>query len=55
MTIVEITRPVTGGVDTHLDVRNAAVDVNGGELGVESFATTLAEFPGSVWLACRLR
>ena len=45
MTIVEITRPVTGGVDTHLDVHvAAAVDANGGLLGVESFATTLAGF-----------
>src|SRR6266702_2830798 len=41
MTIVEITRPVTGGVDTHADVHvAAAVDGNGGVLGVESFATT---------------
>ena len=42
MTIVETTRPITGGVDTHLDVHvAAAVDANGGVLGVESFATTL--------------
>ena len=35
MTIVESTRPVTGGVDTHLDVHvAAAVDANGGVLGV---------------------
>ena len=41
MTIVESTRPVTGGVDTHADVHvAAAVDGNGGVLGVESFATT---------------
>src|SRR5712691_8652242 len=41
MTIVETTRPVTGGVDTHADVHvAAAVDANGGVLGVESFATT---------------
>jgi transposase len=40
MTIVE-TRPVTGGVDTHLDVHvAAALDANGGVLGVESFSTT---------------
>ena len=40
MTIVE-TRPITGGVDTHLDVHvAAALDANGGVLGVESFATT---------------
>ena len=36
---------MTGGVDTHLDVHvAAAVDVNGGVLGVESFATTTAGF-----------
>ena len=41
MTIVESTRPITGGVDTHLGVHvAAAVDANGGVLGVESFATT---------------
>jgi transposase len=53
MTIVEITRPVTGGVDTHLDVHvAAAVDVNGGLLGVESFATTVAGFRDLYcWLA----
>jgi transposase len=40
MTIVE-TRPITGGVDTHLDVHvAAALDTNGGVLGVESFPTT---------------
>src|SRR5262249_40092584 len=45
MTIVETTRPVTGGVDTHLDVHvAAAVDAGGGVLGVESFATTPAGF-----------
>lgn len=45
MTIVESTRPVTGGVDTHADVHvAAAVDGNGGVLGVESFATTPAGF-----------
>src|SRR5881397_374426 len=38
MTIVETTRLITGGVDTHLDVHvAAAVDANGGVLGVESF------------------
>jgi transposase len=43
MTIVEATRPITGGVDTHLDVHVAAVvDPNGGLLGVESFPTTTA-------------
>jgi len=41
MTIVESTRLVTGGVDTHVDVHVAAVvDASGGVLGVESFATT---------------
>jgi transposase len=45
MTIVESTRPVTGGVDTHLDVHVAvAVDAGGDVLGVESFATTRAGF-----------
>ena len=45
MTIVESTRPVTGGVDPHLDVHvAAAVDANGGVLGVESFATTPAGY-----------
>jgi transposase len=44
MTIVE-TRQITGGVDTHLDVHvAAAVDGNGGVLGVESFATTTVGF-----------
>ena len=41
MTIVEMTRSVTGGVDTHADVHvAAAVDANGGVLGVEAFPTT---------------
>jgi transposase len=45
MTIVESTRPVTGGVDTHADVHvAAAIDGNGGVLGVRSFATTPAGF-----------
>jgi transposase len=45
MTIVETTRPVTGGVDTHADVHvAAAVDANGGVLGVESFPTTPAGY-----------
>src|SRR3954447_11639307 len=45
MTIVETTRPITGGVDTHADVHvAAAVDANGGVLGVESFTTTPAGF-----------
>jgi transposase len=45
MTIVETARPVTGGVDTHADIHvAAAVDANGGVLGVESFATTPTGF-----------
>ena len=41
MTIVELDRAVTGGVDTHLDVHvAAALDRIGGLLGVESFAAT---------------
>jgi transposase len=45
MTIVETTRLITGGVDTHLDVHvAAAVDANGGVLGVESFPTTPAGY-----------
>jgi transposase len=52
MTIVE-TRLITGGVDTHLDTHvAAAVDSNGGVLGVESFATTTAGFAElHAWLA----
>jgi transposase len=47
------TRPVTGGVDTHLDVHvAAALDANGGLLGVESFATTPEGFTALYrWLA----
>ena len=45
MTIIVETRSITGGVDTHLDVHvAAALDVNGGVLGVESFATTTVGF-----------
>jgi transposase len=53
MTIVESTRLVTGGVDTHLDVHvAAALDANGGMLGVESFPTTSAGFSQlHEWLA----
>ena len=44
MTIVE-TRLITGGVDTHLDVHvAAALDPNGGVLGVESFTTDTTGF-----------
>jgi transposase len=43
MTIVEGTRAVTGGVDTHLDVHvAAALDEIGGLLGVESFEASRA-------------
>lgn len=43
MTIVDTSRPVTGGVDTHLDLNVAAVlDGIGGLLGVEQFATSPA-------------
>lgn len=39
MTIVDSTRLVTGGVDTHLDTHTAvAVDPLGGQLGVETFS-----------------
>jgi transposase len=45
MTIVESTRPIMGGVDTHLDLHvAAALDRNGGVLGVESFPTTTAGY-----------
>ena len=45
MAIVEVARPVIGGVDTHLDAHVAAViDANGGVLGVESFPTTPSGF-----------
>lgn len=52
MAIVE-TRPITGGVDTHLEVHvAAALDANGGVLGVESFPTTPAGYVGlHAWLA----
>src|SRR5215204_5356763 len=45
MTIVGLTRPVVGGVDTHLDVHVAAVvDSIGGVLGVESFPVNRAGY-----------
>src|SRR4051812_44308190 len=52
MTIVEAARPVTGGVDTHLDVHvAAALDPIGGLLGVESFPTTPAGYRSLVnWM-----
>jgi len=41
MTTLDVARPITGGVDTHLDVNvAAAIDHIGGFLGVESFITT---------------
>ena len=41
MVIVDSSRLIVGGVDTHRDVNVAAVvDMNGGLLGVESFPTT---------------
>ncbi|MGZ6962557.1 MAG: IS110 family transposase, partial [Ilumatobacteraceae bacterium] len=53
MTIVESTRLITGGVDTHLDVHvAAAVDANGAVLGVQSFPTTLDGYHAvSCWLS----
>ena len=52
MTIVESTRPVTGGVDTHLDEHvAAALDASGGVLGVETFpATTVGYQQLHAWL-----
>ncbi len=45
MTIVEATRGVTGGVDTHLDTHvAAALDPLGRVLGTESFETTLTGY-----------
>jgi transposase len=45
MTIVEATRTVTGGVDTHLDTHvAAALDPLGGLLGTKSFGTTPAGY-----------
>ena len=54
MTIVENrTITVTGGVDTHLDFHAAAaIDSNGGVLGVETFDTTTGGYRNLVrWLA----
>jgi len=45
MTIVDSSRPITGGVDTHLDNHvAAALDANGGVLDVESFPNSTAGF-----------
>jgi hypothetical protein len=51
--IVESTRPVTGGVDTHLDSHvGAALDASGGVVGVESFPATRAGYASlASWLA----
>jgi transposase len=53
MSMVEVTRPIVGGVDTHLDVHVvAAVDPVGGLLGVKSFPTTPAGYHDlSGWLS----
>ena len=52
MTIVEATRGVTGGVDTHLDVHvAAALDPLGALLGTESFGTDPAGYTSLLaWL-----
>ena len=45
LTIVEDTRVITGGVDTHADTHvAAALDPIGGLLGVEEFPVTLAGY-----------
>ena len=50
MTIVDSSRPITGGVDTHLDNHvAAALDAHGGVLGVESFPTTTGGSSGLGW------
>lgn len=53
MTIVELARSITGGVDTHADVHvAAALDQLGALLGTESFATTPAGYAALFdWLA----
>ncbi len=53
MTIVETTRPITGGVDTHLDVHvAAALDDIGGLLGVEQFGADQSGYGELLaWLA----
>lgn len=52
MAIVETTRSITGGVDTHLDTHVvAALDPNGGVLGVAAFpATRPGDCSLSSWL-----
>jgi transposase len=45
MTIVEVARPITGGVDTHLEVHvAAALDLLGGLLGTRAFAVSPAGY-----------
>jgi transposase len=53
MTVTNLPRCITGGVDTHLDVHvAAALDERGALLGVESFATTEAGYKKLLgWLA----
>ena len=57
MAIVEVARPIVGGVDTHLDVHvAAAIDANGGLLGVRSFPTTPAGYHAlASWLVSARR
>jgi len=52
MAIVETTRLITGGVDTHLDTHVvAALDPNGGVLGVAAFPATRSGYCSrSSWL-----
>jgi transposase len=52
MAIVEATRPVTGGVDTHVDLHVAAVvDQLGGVIGIEAFETNEAGYQRMVgWM-----
>ena len=52
LTIVEDTRVITGGVDTHADTHvAAALDPIGGLLGVEEFPATAAGYAGLLgWL-----
>ena len=52
MTIVEDTRAITGGVDTHADVHAAAaLDPVGGLLGVQELPVTAAGYASSLsWL-----
>lgn len=53
MTIVEVDRAITGGVDTHLDTHvAAALDPLGGLLGTESFEATPAGYRALLsWLS----